>query len=432
MRESEVERQYRDMRIMGIGGGTNEILTGLAAKTPRVHHMSVLTSAVDPSAPEFRANRDALLTQLAQVEAEQAKAVAGGGEKYSTDTTSAASCWPASASSCCSTPARTSSSCRRSRRGARTTPSALRVVTGIGVVNGVECMISASDPTVRGGASNPWTLKKVAARRTRSPTRTGCRSIGLVESGGADLPTQKEIFIPGGRIFRDLTSAVGGGHPDDRARVRQLDGGRRVHPRHERLRRHGQGTRQGVPRRAAAGEDGDRRGRPMTSRSAAPRCTRGTPGSPTTWPRRARRDPYRPRDRRHGSTGASRGPPRSPIPRRRCTTRRNCSASSPPTSRCPFDPREVIARIVDGSEFDEFKPLYGSSLVTGWATLHGYPDRHPRQRPRRAVQRGGAEGGAVHPAGQPRRHPAAVPAEHDRLHGGRRVRAAAASSSTAR
>ena len=39
----------------------------------------------------------------------------------------------------------------------------------------------------------------------------------------------------------------------------------------------------------------------------------------------------------------------------------------------PFDPREVIARIVDGSDFDEFKPRYGSSLVTGWAPLHGYP-----------------------------------------------------------
>ena len=45
----------------------------------------------------------------------------------------------------------------------------------------------------------------------------------------------------------------------------------------------------------------------------------------------------------------------------------------PADLRIPFDPREVIARIVDGSDFDEFKPLYGSSLVTGWATLHGYP-----------------------------------------------------------
>jgi acetyl-CoA carboxylase carboxyltransferase component len=45
----------------------------------------------------------------------------------------------------------------------------------------------------------------------------------------------------------------------------------------------------------------------------------------------------------------------------------------PEDLKIPFDPREVIARIVDGSEFDEFKPLYGTSLVTGWARLHGYP-----------------------------------------------------------
>ncbi|HET8643817.1 MAG TPA: carboxyl transferase domain-containing protein, partial [Pseudonocardiaceae bacterium] len=41
--------------------------------------------------------------------------------------------------------------------------------------------------------------------------------------------------------------------------------------------------------------------------------------------------------------------------------------------KTPFDPREVIARVVDGSRFDEFKPLYGTSLVTGWASVHGYP-----------------------------------------------------------
>jgi acetyl-CoA carboxylase carboxyltransferase component len=41
--------------------------------------------------------------------------------------------------------------------------------------------------------------------------------------------------------------------------------------------------------------------------------------------------------------------------------------------RVPFDPREVLARVVDGSRFDEFKPLYGPSLVTGWASIHGYP-----------------------------------------------------------
>ena len=45
----------------------------------------------------------------------------------------------------------------------------------------------------------------------------------------------------------------------------------------------------------------------------------------------------------------------------------------PEDLKIPFDPRDVIARVVDGSVFDEFKPLYGTSLVTGWASVHGYP-----------------------------------------------------------
>ena len=84
------------------------------------------------------------------------------------------------------------------------------MVTGIGVVEGVECVIVANDPTVRGGASNPWTIRKASgandiARENRLPL------ISLVESGGADSPSQKDIFIPGGRLFRDLTrlSAAG-------------------------------------------------------------------------------------------------------------------------------------------------------------------------------------------------------------------------------
>src|SRR6185312_5841196 len=86
------------------------------------------------------------------------------------------------------------------------------LVTGIGVVSGVECLIVANDPTVRGGATNPWTLRKSfraheVAEQNRLPV------IALVESGGADLPTQKEVFIPGGRTFRDITRASAAGIP---------------------------------------------------------------------------------------------------------------------------------------------------------------------------------------------------------------------------
>ena len=75
------------------------------------------------------------------------------------------------------------------------------LVTGIGVISGVECVVIANDPTVRGGSVNPYTLRKnlralEIAKRNRLPV------INLVESGGADLPTQAELFIPGGQVFR--------------------------------------------------------------------------------------------------------------------------------------------------------------------------------------------------------------------------------------
>src|SRR3954451_1446711 len=80
------------------------------------------------------------------------------------------------------------------------------VITGIGVIEGVECLITANDPTVKGGASNPWTLKK-GFRASQIAEENRLPTVALVESGGADLPTQKEIFIPGGKVFRDLTRA---------------------------------------------------------------------------------------------------------------------------------------------------------------------------------------------------------------------------------
>src|SRR6476646_7284833 len=78
------------------------------------------------------------------------------------------------------------------------------VVTGIGVVSGVEAVIIGHDPTVRGGAMNPYSLRKTLraleiARLNRLPV------INLVESGGADLPTQLDLFVPAGRIFHELT-----------------------------------------------------------------------------------------------------------------------------------------------------------------------------------------------------------------------------------
>src|ERR1700689_1114322 len=86
------------------------------------------------------------------------------------------------------------------------------IVTCIGVVSGVECVLIGHDPTVRGGALNPYTLRKTLraleiARHSRLPV------INLVESGGADLPTQSELFVFAGQILHDLTQLSGQGIP---------------------------------------------------------------------------------------------------------------------------------------------------------------------------------------------------------------------------
>ena len=87
------------------------------------------------------------------------------------------------------------------------------LVTGIGVVEGTECVIIGNDPTVRGGTSGVLGVKKnlramEIARQNRLPM------VNLVESGGADLPHQSDIFIPGGQSFHDITEMSAMGIPN--------------------------------------------------------------------------------------------------------------------------------------------------------------------------------------------------------------------------
>ena len=86
--------------------------------------------------------------------------------------------------------------------------------------------------------------------------------------------------------------------------------------------------------------------------------------------------------RLHPHRSPARGPPEPAQARRRADARRLTRRRFDPDEilgivsrdlKIPFDPREVIARVVDGSRFEEFKALYGTNLVTGWASIHGYP-----------------------------------------------------------
>ena len=78
------------------------------------------------------------------------------------------------------------------------------MVAGIGPVEGVECVIGGADPTVKGGTSNPHTWRK-ALRMMEVAEQNRMPMVQMVESGGADLRTQAEGFIPGGETFRNIT-----------------------------------------------------------------------------------------------------------------------------------------------------------------------------------------------------------------------------------
>lgn len=184
--------------------------------------MTVLPTALDTNGPDYTANRQAMLAKLGELDAEHAKALAGGGPKYVERHRKRGKLLARERIELLLDPDTPFLELSPLAAWGSDYAVGASLVTGIGVVEGVECLITANDPTVRGGASNPWSLKKaLRANDIALANRLPC--ISLVESGGADLPSQKEIFIPGGAIFRDLTRLSAMRHPDDRRRLRQLD-----------------------------------------------------------------------------------------------------------------------------------------------------------------------------------------------------------------
>jgi acyl-CoA carboxylase subunit beta len=334
--------------------------------------VTALRSALDPAAPAYAENREAARAKLTELDAEQAKAVAGGGPKYTE---------------------------RHHRRGkllARERiellldpdspflelsplaawgsdyPVGASLVTGIGVIEGVECLVTANDPTVRGGASNPWTLQK-AFRAAEIAAENRLPAVHLVESAGADLPAQKEIFVPGGRMFRDLTRASAAGLPTIALVFGNSTAGGAYVPGLSdhvvMVREQAKVFLAGPPLvKVATGEDADDEslgGAEMHARTSG--LADYLAADELDALRIGRRIVARLGWRKAGPPPGP-GPVVPPL-----FDEDELLGLVPSDLRVPFDPREVIARIVDGSDFDEFKPLYGPSLVTGWARLHGYP-----------------------------------------------------------
>ncbi|MBV5244287.1 acyl-CoA carboxylase subunit beta [Mycolicibacterium sp. PAM1] len=328
------------------------------------------TSAIDTRSAAYTEAAAEMAVKIAELEAEHAKALAGGGEKYVA---------------------------RHHARGKLTARERIEalldpdspflelsplaawgtdftvgasVVTGIGVVSDVECVIVANDPTVKGGTSNPWTLRKIL-RANQIALENRLPVISLVESGGADLPTQKEIFIPGGRMFRDLTRLSAAGIPTIAVVFGNSTAGGAYIPGMSdhvvMIRERSKVFLAGPPLvKLATGEESDDEalgGAEMHARTSGLGDYLAIDELDAL--RIGRRIVARLNWRKQGPAPKPFTAPRF--------DENELIGIVPPDLRIPFDPREVIARIVDGSEFDEFKPLYGGSLVTGWATLHGYP-----------------------------------------------------------
>ncbi|WP_329363260.1 acyl-CoA carboxylase subunit beta [Streptomyces sp. NBC_00669] len=245
------------------------------------------------------------------------------------------------------------------------------IVTGIGVVEGVECLVTANDPTVRGGSSNPWTLRK-ALRANEIAFANRLPVISLVESGGADLPSQKEIFIPGGALFRDLTRLSAAGIPTVAVVFGNSTAGGAYVPGmsdHVIMVKERSKVFLGGPPlvKMATGEVSDDEslgGADMHARVSglADYFALDEPDALRTARRVVARLNWR-----------KQGPDPRPDPRPPLFDEEDLLGIVPGDLRTPFDPREVVVRVVDGSAFDEFKPLYGPSLATGWAEVHGYP-----------------------------------------------------------
>ena len=248
------------------------------------------------------------------------------------------------------------------------------IVTGIGVVHGKECVFVANDATVKGGSYYPMTVKKhIRAQEVAESNNLPC--IYLVDSGGAFLPLQDQVFPDKGhfgRIFRNQAILSSKGIPQVAAVLGSCTAGGAYIPAmsDESIIVKGNGTifLAGPPLvKAATGEEVSAEnlgGADLHTRESgvadhfaedeteALQTVRDIVENLNVG-KKIRLDTEDPEDPYHDPE--------------------ELLGIIPDDNRTPYDVKEVISRIVDGSRFHEFKERYGTSLVCGFARIHGYP-----------------------------------------------------------
>ena len=248
------------------------------------------------------------------------------------------------------------------------------VVTGIGRIHGNEAMVVANDATVKGGTYLPLTVKK-HVRAQEIALENHLPTVYLVDSGGAFLPLQDEVFPDKyhfGRIFRNQAVLSAQGVPQIAVVMGSCTAGGAYVPAmcDEAVIVQGNGTifLAGPPLvKAATGEE--------VSAEALGGADVHTRISGVA-DHFAADDEDALRTARHICESLNRPPP-APMdiaePEAPRYDPEELLGIVPTDVRTPYDVREVIARIVDGSRFQEFKARYGTTLVTGFARLHGMP-----------------------------------------------------------
>ncbi|HEX9211649.1 MAG TPA: carboxyl transferase domain-containing protein [Bradyrhizobium sp.] len=248
------------------------------------------------------------------------------------------------------------------------------VVTGVGRISGRECVIVANDATIKGGTYYPMTVKKhLRAQDIARQNNLPC--VYMVDSGGAFLPLQDEIFPDErhfGRIFYNQAQMSSQGIPQIAIVMGSCTAGGAYVPAmsDESIIVRNQGTifLGGPPLvKAATGEvvsAEELGGADVHSRQSGVTDHYAQNDAHAIGIARRIAGTLKPSTR----PSLNMHPPREPL-----FAAEEIYGVVPVDGRKPFDVRDIIARIVDGSEFDEFKKLYGTTLVCGFAHVWGYP-----------------------------------------------------------
>ncbi|MDD4887820.1 MAG: carboxyl transferase domain-containing protein [Thiomonas sp.] len=338
--------------------------------------MPTLDTRLNPRSPEFAANAAAMQAMVDDLRARQARVAEGGGEAARAKHVARGKLLPRDRVAALLDPG--SPFLEFSPLAAHglyddAAPGA-GIITGIGRVSGRECVIVCNDATVKGGTYYPMTVKKhLRAQEIARENRLPC--IYLVDSGGANLPNQDEVFPDRdhfGRIFYNQATLSAEGIAQIAVVMGSCTAGGAYVPAmsDESVIVAKQGTifLGGPPLvKAATGEEvsaEDLGGGDVHTRlsGVADHLAQNDAHALDITRRIVSR--LRPAERAAVDLRTPREPIYPPSELYGCI---------PTDARKPFDIREIIARIVDGSEFDEFKARFGATLVCGFAHLHGMP-----------------------------------------------------------